>query len=200
MTITWLGQNCFKIEGKQASIVIDPISGAGLKMPKVIADILVLPRPWPEKDLTFIKGSSTVIQTPGEFEIKGIFIEGQVFGNKAQIIYRLEMEGMRLGHLGNFEKNNDEAATSFLEDVGILFVPVGGGAVLGPAEAAEAVSSIEPRLVIPMHYRQPGAATLQPVEKFCQAMGVKSPERLKKVSLTKKDLPNEETRLVILEA
>ncbi|KKU48081.1 hypothetical protein A3H10_03070 [Candidatus Uhrbacteria bacterium RIFCSPLOWO2_12_FULL_46_10] len=199
MTITWLGQNCFKIEGKQVSVLIDPIDGQELKMPKISADILVLPRPSLGKALSFLKNSPFIIQTPGEFEAKGVFVEGQVFGNRTQTIYRLEIEGVRLGHLGNLEKN-DEAATSFLEDVDVLFVPVGGGAVLGPAEAAEVVSAIEPRLVIPMHYRQPGLVSLQPVEKFCQAMGVKSPERLPKVSVTKKDLPNEETRLVILEA
>src|SRR3989338_2732137 len=198
MNITWLGQNCFKIEGKQASIIIDPVSGPGLKMPKTSADILVLPRPYPDHELAFLKNDPFVIQTPGEFENKGIFVEGQAFGSKAQIIYRLEVEGVRLGHLDNLDKK-DEAAAGFLEDVDVLFVPVGGGAVLSPAEAAEVVSGIEPRLVIPMHYRQAGAPNLQPVEKFCQAMGVKSHERQSKVSITKKDLPNEETRLVILE-
>ena len=115
-----------------------------------------------------------------------------------QIIYRLEIEGILLGHLGNLGKQ-DEGVTGFLEEVDVLFVPVGGGEVLGPAEAAEVVSSIEPRLVIPMRYKQTGAANLQPVEKFCQAMAVKFPERQKRVTVTKKDLPNEETRLVILE-
>lgn len=198
MNITWLGQNCFKIEGKQASIVIDPIDAAGLKMPKISPDILIIPRPYLSKELSFLKNNPLVVKTPGEFEVKGVFIEGQTFGHKKQIIYRLEVEGVMLGHLSNLEKK-DEAADAFLEDVDVLFVPVGGGQVLGPTEASEVASAIEPRLVIPMHYRQSGDTSLQPVEKFCQAMGIKSPERLKKVSITKKDLPNEETRLVILE-
>lgn len=198
MNITWLGQNCFKIEGKQASIVIDPIDAAGLKMPKISPDILIIPRPYLSKELSFLKNNPLVVKTPGEFEVKGVFIEGQTFGHKKQIIYRLEVEGVMLGHLSNLEIK-DEAADAFLEDVDVLFVPVGGGQVLGPTEASEVASAIEPRLVIPMHYRQSGDTSLQPVEKFCQAMGIKSPERLKKVSITKKDLPNEETRLVILE-
>ena len=162
MHISWLGQNCFKIEAKQASVLIDPISGAGFKMPKTSADILLLPRPYPGAELAFLKNDPFVIQTPGEFEIKGIFVEGQTLGLAPQIIYRLEIEGILLGHLGNLGKQ-DEGVTGFLEEVDVLFVPVGGGEVLGPAEAAEVVSSIEPRLVIPMRYKQTGAANLQPV-------------------------------------
>src|SRR3989344_6021503 len=107
MTITWLGQNCFKIEGKQASILIDPISGVGLKMPKVSADILVLPRPYPEKEFSFLKHEAFVVQTPGEFEFKGIFIEGQALGDRAQTIYRLEVDGVLLGHLDNLDKKDE---------------------------------------------------------------------------------------------
>lgn len=198
MIITWLGQNCFKIESKQACLVIDPVEGPSAKMPKISADILILPRPVDDTNLSFLKSPAFVIKTPGEFESKGVFVEGQTFNGKEHLIFRFEMEGISFGHLG-VSKKMDEGAVNFLEGVDVLFVPVGGGAVLNPDAAANVVSDIEPRLVIPMYFRESSAPKLEPVEKFCQAMGVKKPERVKKLNLAKKDLPNEETRLIIIE-
>ncbi len=197
MHITWLGQNCFKIEGKNATVVIDPVFGSGLRLSA--ADVVVLPHEVTEKERGSLEGKTFVIDTPGEFEVKGVFVEGQAVGSSTSTIYRVEVDGVRFGHLNTLARS-DEAIEAFLEDVDVLFVPVGGGEALSPAAAVEVVSKIEPRLVIPMHFRDADNAKLEPVEKFCQAMGVKSPDRQKKLSLQKKDLPNEETRLIILEA
>ena len=199
MTITWLGQNCFKIEGKDAVVLVDPANTGSGKMPRVQADIVLLPQALAEKDREVLKPDSFVVETPGEFDSKGVFVTGQVFGSKIEVIYRFEVEGVSFGHLNSTARANEEA-TAFLEGVDVLFVPVGGGHVMGPIEAASVVSEIEPRLVIPMHFREASVSKLEPVEKFCQAMGVKNPERVKKLSLQKKDLPHEETRLVILES
>lgn len=199
MTITWLGQNCFKIEGKTGTLLVDPIDPKIGKMPKVAADLLVLPRPYPEKDRGFLKEEAFVIETPGEFEVKEIFVRTCEAGPKGELVSRFEVDGIKLGHLGSV-KAVDETVNAFLENVDVLFVPTGGGDVLGATEAADVVSSIEPRLVIPMHYRQAGSTTLQPVQKFSEALGRSLPESQTKLSLAPKDLPNEETKLVILEA
>ncbi len=193
MHLSWLGQNCFKIEGKNATVIIDPLEA---KMPKVSADILIVPRGG--KDRSFLKGEAFVIETPGEFEAKGIFVRAMSAGDKGELVTRVDVDGVRLGHLGSLKKS-DDAVAAFLENVDVLMVPTGGGDVLGPAEAAEVVSSIEPRVVIPMHFKTENDKGLQPVEKFCQAMGMTNGEKHSKISLTPKDLPNEETKLIILE-
>lgn len=198
MTITWLGQNCFKIEGKNGTVIIDPVDPKAGKMPKVGADLLVLPKPLPEKDRAFLKEPGFVIDTPGEFEVKGIFVRTAPDGEKGELVTRLEIDGLRLGHLG-WAKQTSDAVNAFLENVDILFVPTGGGDVLGPAEAAKVVTDVEPRVVIPMHFKTPDASHLQSVEKFCQAVGMKAPEAQAKVSLSPKDLPSEETKLIVLE-
>jgi L-ascorbate metabolism protein UlaG (beta-lactamase superfamily) len=198
MTITWLGQNCFKIESKSGTLLIDPPRGGGVRLPRTQPDILIVPQAVSERELGNLKGDLTVV-SPGEYEAKGIFVAGQAFGATGTLVFRLEVEGVLLGYLGSLAKR-DEAAENFLEDVDVLFVPVGGGDVLGPSEASELVSAIEPRLVVPMGFRHPSSPSRQPVEKFCQAMGVKSPERRARLSLSKKDLPHEETSLIILES
>jgi L-ascorbate metabolism protein UlaG (beta-lactamase superfamily) len=193
MHVSWLGQNCFKIEGKNATVIIDPLEA---KMPKVSADILILPRP--QKDRSFLKSEPFVVETPGEFEAKGIFVRAMTAGDNGELVTRIDVDGVRLGHLGSLKKS-DDSIEGFLENVDVLMVPTGGGEVLGPTEAAEVVSSIEPRVVIPMHFKTDADKTLQPVEKFAQAMGMSNGEKQSKVSITPKDLPNEETRLIVLE-
>src|SRR3989338_3393219 len=119
MIINWLGQNCFKIEAKNATIIIDPVSyGGNLKMAKTSTDILVLPRPVAEKDLLFLKTPAFVIKVPGEYESKGIFVEGQVFGGHSAIVFRLEIEGIRIGHL-SMTSQLDEETAGFLEGVDV---------------------------------------------------------------------------------
>jgi len=208
MNITWYGHSCFKLEAKSRNedvvIYIDPFNlpVPSLKLPRTIsADVVLLTR---KQETPALQGRGesgpAVFSDPGEYEIKDIFIRAipLTVGDQPHIFW-IEAEDMAFVHLGPLSRVLDEAELQEIYKLDALFVPVGGGAVLSPAEAAEVVSGIEPRLVIPMHYRQAGAPNLQPVEKFCQAMGVKSPERQSKVSITKKDLPNEETRLVILE-
>lgn len=199
MTLTWLGQNCIKIEGKNGTVLIDPFDSKTGKMPKVAADVLVLPKGLSEKDRGFLKEPAFTIDTPGEFEVKGIFVRTAAAGEKGTLVTRLEVDGMRIGHLGWLKQTSDEV-DAFLENVDVLLVPTGGGDVLGPAEAAKVVTDVEPRVVIPMHFKTPTASGLQSVEKFCQAVGMKVPEALPKISMMPKDLPAEETKLIILES
>jgi L-ascorbate metabolism protein UlaG (beta-lactamase superfamily) len=83
--------------------------------------------------------------------------------------------------------------------VDILLVPVGGVFTVDGKKAAEVVNQIEPRLVIPMHYAIPGLKIkLNPINKFCDEMGVKTNGAEEKLKISKKDLPVEETKVIIL--
>ena len=87
-------------------------------------------------------------------------------------------------------------------DIDVLFVPVCGGDVLEASRAAEVIGLLEPRILIPMHYRHPGLdpelfAKLDPVDKFLKELGITDPERLESLKITKSGLP-EETQIMIL--
>jgi L-ascorbate metabolism protein UlaG (beta-lactamase superfamily) len=87
-----------------------------------------------------------------------------------------------------------------LEDVDVLLVPVGEGSVLTGKQAVEAVTQLSPRIVVPMHYALPGLKTkYDPVEKFLKEMGAGKPEHTSKLKIMKKDLPAEETRVIIID-
>ena len=107
---------------------------------------------------------------------------------------------MRLCHLGDLgQKELTPEQLEKIGDIDILMIPVGGNYTIGSEEATKIISQIEPRIVIPMHYDLPKLKVkLEGVEKFLKAMGVKSLEPLPKFSVKKKDLPEEETRVVLL--
>ncbi|PJE75939.1 hypothetical protein COV04_02170 [Candidatus Uhrbacteria bacterium CG10_big_fil_rev_8_21_14_0_10_48_11] len=200
MTISWLGQNCFKIEGKNTTVVIDPFEGStGNRMPKTAADLLLLPRPFPVKGRDFLKDDTFTIESPGEYEVKEVLVEGQAAGASKETVFHFVIDGVHCGHLGN-QKILDETAAELLEGVDILFVPVGGSEVFSPSEAAEVVNKIEPRVIIPMHFKEPAAPKREPVNSFAKEVGQANVEHLKKFAVTKKDLPNDETKLVVLDA
>jgi L-ascorbate metabolism protein UlaG (beta-lactamase superfamily) len=221
MLIQWFGQSFFKIStknqlGQEITIAIDPFDKeTGLKMPsKFGADILLITHDHHDhNNIELIKGAGDsgepfLISGPGEYEIKGVMIYGvQSFHddengakNGENTIYILESEGIWLAHLGDLgQKKLSEQQLEHLQDIDIVILPVGGEFTLGSSDAAKLASELEPRVIIPMHYKLPGLkANLEGVEKFVKAVGLK-PEEMEKFKVQKKDLPEEETKLVILQ-
>ena len=212
MIITWLGHSCFKIQNKigpEAVIVAtDPFDkSVGLKAPKCEANIVTVSHDhYDHNNVSAIKGSPFVIKGAGEYEVKGVFIEGveAYHDEKAgaergkNIIYRLDLDGMSVAHLGDLGHTLDAKQLDKLEGTDILLIPVGGVYTIGAKKAVEVVSQIEPRIVIPMHYSVPGLKIkLEGVDKFIKELGIK-PTYEEKLKISKNDLPAEEMELVIL--
>lgn len=204
MHLSWLGQNCFKIQSEKNTLIIDPFDPktTGLKLSNPKADIVALTDPKTDyKEVKPISENLFVISSPGEYEIKGIFIYAIPFKLKDQqnLLYHIETEQISLGHLGNLNRLLSETEVSSLNGVDILLLPTGGHSVLDAKRAADLISQIEPRIVIPMHYSLPGLKEkLDGVDKFCREIGSCEKEKLNKLKITKKDLPAEETKFYIL--
>ena len=199
MEISFLGLSCFLIKtlgekGKEVELLIDPFFEDFKKQPSSLeANILLLSQ---EKTASGVKGSPFLIQRPGEYEIKGVFIQGIEAGENT--LYLIESEGITLCHLNSFAKR--ELDSELLEKMGnidILMVPVGGA--LGPEGAADIVSQIEPKIVIPMEYQIPNLKTKRgKLKDFLKVLGIEKAEALKKLKIKRKKLP-EETKVLILE-
>ena len=214
MFITWLGHSCFKLQsknsnGKEIIIVTDPYeSGIGLHAPRAIADIVTVSHDhFDHNNVSAIKGEPFVISSSGEYEIKNVFITGvpshhdQAEGKErgSNVIYRIEMEGMSIVHLGDLGHILTTEQLEKLEGVDILMIPVGGKYTLNAKEAAEVVKQVEPRIVMPMHYKIKGLkVNIETADKFLKEMGDSKPEKLDKFKITKKDLPQEEIKVVVL--
>jgi len=210
MTIFWLGQAAFKIVDKEVTIAVDPYDKIGLKMPKFQAEILLITHDHSDHNFKeAIKGEPFIIDSQGEYEVKNVFVyglpayhddkEGAESGKIT--IFVIEMEGMKIAHLGDIgqESLTDEQLEE-LEGVDILLIPVGGEETINGTGAVKIISQIQPRIVIPMHYKIPGLnMKLEPVDKFLKEYGVSAPEKMEKLKISKKDLPQEETKIIILE-
>jgi len=217
MNITWLGQSCFKIEekltGNNVVIVTDPYTKeVGFKLPKTRADIVTVSHDHFDHNnyadvLGVDEDRPMLFDRPGEYERKGIFINGiGSYHDKKEgaergksIMFKFDIGGINVLHLGDLGTKLSDAQLSKIENVDILLIPVGGKYTIDAAEAAEVIRQVDPRIVIPMHYKIPGLSVdIDKIDKFEKEFGAKA-EKMAKLKIAKKDLPVDETKLVILE-
>ncbi len=213
MIITWLGHACFKIQDSEVAIVTDPYDQSiGFKLPRLTADIVTVSHNhYDHNNVAAVRGTigePFVISNPGEYEIKDVFVYGiPLWHDKNEgkergpnTVYRIEIEGISVVHLGDLGHILTEEQTSTLNGVDILLIPVGGKYTIGAREAVEIINEIEPRIVIPMHYKIPGLKLdIDSVDKFLKEIGMGMVEKLPKLKISKKDLPHEELRIILLE-
>lgn len=202
MQVIWHGLNCIRLEGKDVSIVLDPFSDdSGLKLSRAKADIVVLSAD-DGLDANAVGGEPFVIETPGEYEIRGAFIYGLPWKKEKSegrgVLYRVNFEDLSFGHIAALDRVVPNAALEILEGVDVLFLPVGDPAQLSVKDAVEIISRIEPRVVVPMNYLTDGVkAKLQGAEPFLKELGMKS-ETVDKLKLVKKDLPTNDRKVYLI--
>ena len=157
--LEYKGANCVIITTKKAKLVIDPkLSIVGLKDISTKDAIELVTE---SRFSTNNPDARLIIDGAGEYGVAGLDIKGIACRkhiddndeNMSSTIYRLEIDGARVGLIGNiYDKLSDEQ----LEDLGlvdILIVPVGGnGYTLDAVEAAALVRMIDPKIVVPVHY------------------------------------------------
>ena len=216
MTITWHGQSFFEIRfrdrtGSEIKIAIDPFDETlGLRVPKVESEILLISHSHHDhSNKKAITGTPFLIEEPGEYEVKGIFIKGipAFHDNRGGAergvvtIYKIEAEAMKICHLSDLGQK--ELLAEQLEEIGevdILMIPVGGTYTIGPRDTTAIISQIEPKIIIPMHYKIPKLKLeLEGLEKFLKVMGQEKIPPQKNLKLKEKDLPKEETKIVVLQ-
>jgi len=216
MQITKLGHASFKISTKthtgEVTIVTDPFDKqVGFKMPKTSADIVTVSHDhYDHNKVKEVGGEPFVVSGPGEYEIKGVFIYGipsfhdkeggKEKGVNTIYIIKLIEEDITLAHLGDLGHVLTSKQLELLENIDILLIPVGGTYTIGSKEAIEVIGQIEPRIVVPMHHDDKDIKIegLGGIEPFCKEIGICS-ETMNKLKITKKDLPQEETKIVVLE-
>lgn len=209
MVITWFGHSCFRLENKENSLLIDPFSKEiGLRPPKIKDNIVLTTHAhYDHNNLEGLPEDSFLIKGPGEYEVKGIFVKGiQSFHDKSQgqerglnTIYAIRLEEMNVCHLGDFGQDKlSEEQIEKIGDTDILMIPVGGVYTINYKEAVEIISEIEPKIVIPMHYKIQGLnLNIDGPEKFLKEMSL-TPEKVDRVfKIQKKNLPAEEMKLVL---
>lgn len=214
MEITFLGHSSFKIKGKTTSVITDPFDPnmVGLKFPKSEADIVTVSHHHNDhNNVEIVGGVKKVVDGPGEYEIGGISIIGIASYHDASkgadrggnTIYSIEVEGVRITHLGDLGHTLAEEKIKEIGPADILMIPVGGEFTIGPSQAVEVVHAINPTIILPMHYQMPGLkeetfSKLAPIDTFLSEIGIKV-EKLPKLIVKEGSLVVEDQEVVLLE-
>ena len=209
-----MGHSSFKIKGKNTSIVTDPFDPGmvGVKFPKTEADIVIVSHNHDDHNKAAqVEGVRKVLDTPGEYEIGGTSFIGLPSYHDSEkgadrgknTIFVIEMDGLRLCHLGDLGHKLDEGTLEEIGNIDILFVPVGGVYTIDAKLASELVTEIEPKIIIPMHYwdeslNKESFADLAKVEVFLSEVGLKT-ERLPKLQIKAGEISSEDQIVYVLD-
>jgi L-ascorbate metabolism protein UlaG (beta-lactamase superfamily) len=208
MVITYLGGEFVKIQFGDTTLAFNPISkDSSLKPAKFGADIALVSLNHPNMNgvdqVSFGEKKAFAITGPGEYEVKGVFIKGHASESgydgekRINTIYTVELEGMTICFLGalnqaELPKEADEA----IGNVDILFMPIGGDGVLTAAQAYKLGASMEPKIIIPIHYGDIGQKDA--LKAFLKEAG-ENPKPEAKLTLKKKDLEGKDADVIVLE-
>ncbi len=216
--IQFLGHACVRLRGRDGIVICDPFSRSiGLDIGKPTAHIVTVShdhadhnnvaavRPMREKIFS--------VTSPGEYEVGGVLITGvRTYHDKVKgaergfnTVFVIHMDDVTFCHLGDLGHELSQAQLEAIGDVDVLFVPVGGGETIGPAEASSVIAQLEPRVVVPIHYATGQLSfeyELAPLDKFTHEMGLKDVVAEEKLTLTASTLPpeGEPMRVVVLRA
>ncbi len=200
MDISWLGHSCFRIRGGHATIITDPYSpDLGYTLGKPTARIVTVSHQHPGHSyVQGIDGEPKMVPGPGEYEIGDVLIiglatfhDGDKGGKRGKnTIYIMEVDEVTVCHLGDLGHVLTTEQVEEIEKVDVLLLPVGGVSTIDAPMAAEVVRQLEPKLVVPMHYKTEALnRELEPVDRFLQEMGAKEVTSKPKLSFTKANLP-----------
>lgn len=223
MLIKLLGRACFKINsknprGEDSVIITELCSLPGKPKKSLLSSAHIITSSHVCAQLKDFASSNSkhskhqdkypfIIKSPGEYEINNVFIFGLPYWHtpdkstwERNIIYMIRAEGITLVHLGNLKQKELAAQQlEYIENADILFIPLSFNDQQGttPKAAANIVNQIEPRIIIPIQYEDSGKTNL--IQNFVKEMG-NSKQEIDKLKITKKDLPQEETQLIILKS
>ncbi len=206
--ITWLGHACFRIRGREAVVLTDPVGpDSGYDMGNPSADIVTISHDHKNHSaLDLVKPGYHAITGPGEYEIRDIFIRGIRTYHDAEkgaklgknTVYLLEMDDLLICHLGDLGHPLTEEQSESMSSVDVLIIPVGGGPTIDSTAAAELVGQIEPSVVIPMQYRTEfGDFDRETLEQFLKKFGITDIEVRDRANIRKSDL-SESVEVVVL--
>jgi L-ascorbate metabolism protein UlaG (beta-lactamase superfamily) len=214
--LAWLGHACFRLRGRDITILTDPYESDGWGYPQLVtsANVVTVSNDHPHHaGIARVDGHPHVLRGPGEYEIGGALIwgvrtsrlrdnavPGATTRNTAFIIQVEDLTVCHLGDLATAPLSTEEL--THIKDADVLLVPVGGNCTINASQAAAVVAQVEPKLIVPMHYATDetrGRLALDEVDRFCKELGATDASPRNRLSITAATLPNEPT-VILLDA
>jgi L-ascorbate metabolism protein UlaG (beta-lactamase superfamily) len=171
ISVQSLGHTCFLISGGGQRVLVNPFKSigctAGLPAPKVAADLVMISSQLLDEGFVeIVPGNPRLLYEPGAYQVSNIKIQGvntdhdrvggKRFGNN--VAWRWIQGGITILHLGGIASPISLEQKILMGTPDVAFVPVGGSAkAYTPEEAKEAIKVLNPKIVIPMHYKTSAA-------------------------------------------
>jgi len=219
MNIQYYGHSCFKLITKSkgrntesVTIFIDPFDKCiGLKPPQGKADAVFISHTQHKghNNSKVIKGNPIVIDTPGEFSVKGVNATGVDFFHDSNggeeggknTIFILETEAIKICHLGDIGTELTPEQIEKIGEIDILLIPVGGGFTIDGKVAVKIAQKLEPSLIIPMHFKVSGLnLDIDDEKEFCREIGGCPKKKIVKITLKKKNLVDKNMEVLLMKA
>jgi L-ascorbate metabolism protein UlaG (beta-lactamase superfamily) len=204
MIITYYGKQFFRVQFGDTVLAFNPIGKDSKESASRFgADIALISLDYPDyngvESVTYGGKEPFVITGPGEYEVNGVYIKGYAVpttcGGRERLntVYIVSLEQMTLVHLGALHTGElSQELKEALDEVDVLFVPVGGGEVLPPDEAQKLANRLGARIVIPMDGDGPA------MKQFLKEAGAESVSSTDKATLKKKDIEGKEGDVIVL--
>lgn len=171
--IEYIAHASFLLSYEDHTLLLDPYADSvwiSYLFPKAIeADAIFSTHPHYDHDggifrnlNPYWQGSIPFYQDPGDYTIGDFKIQGikgkhcdpygKEFGQK-NTIFIFEVGGLRIAHWGDNEPLNDATAAALI-DIDILMLPIDDTFhIISSEDTKKAIQSIDPKIVIPMHYK-----------------------------------------------
>lgn len=204
MQISWLGYSSFRLQDNGITVITDPFDpDSKFRINKQGADVVIAGEKTSETGQS-VSGNPFIIEGPGEYEVKSVFIQGLPSGSSSdaaraatKTIYLITRDAISIAFIGAARvKELSDEQLEVLEGADLLIVPVGGGPVCTAKEAAHLINQIDPRVVIPCYYKVSGSKGLESLDAFLREYAAPH-ETTDKLKVHKKDLQHEDTKIII---
>lgn len=173
------------------------------QFPRVESDLALVTHAHFDHDaVTALPEETSVIRMPGEFTYRDVAIRGirdihsANSGRRGMVntMFRIETGGLRFLHIGDNRATWPENVRAEVGDIDVLFVTVDDSChLLRYAEVDQLIATVQPRIIVPMHYLIPGlmpcSSTLLPADGWLATQ--KHVRRLgqEHITLSVEDLP-----------
>lgn len=215
MIITWYGYSCFKIQtrpqrgSEEVTIFTDPFDKSiGLKPPQGNADIVLISHSHSDhNNSSTLKGEPFIIDACGEYSVKEVLIEGiQAYHDQEKgalrglnNIYTIQSEDLNICHLGDLGHILTEDQIEEIGDVDVLMIPIGGKYTLNAKEAEKVIGQIDPKIIIPMHYKLPGLnLDIDDKEVFAKEVGLEMENGISKFTFKNTDIKDIQNKVIFM--
>ena len=208
MELIWHGHSCFRLRGRELTIVTDPFEPTPRAASgRLQSEVVTISHDEANHNaVSAVQGTPRLVTGPGEYEMGGAAITGVATprppdqGRSAprNTAYLIELDEVTICHLGDLAVPLGADQVAVVKDADVLLIPVGGHCTIDAAQAAEVVAQVEPKLVVPMHYQSPALPlALDSVDRFCHEMGAAGLTPQPRLSVTRSSLPDQLTVILL---